>query len=121
MAIQRAVHKKLPYDTLRDFIPISLLAEQANILVANPSVPAKSLTEFFALARSQSGKLSYGTPGIGTGTHLATVLLLEQSQKLNMLHRSPRDPSREQWSIARGVSWLLTPALRAPQRSDWAG
>lgn len=86
MAIQRAVHRTLPYDTLRDFIPISLLAEQANILVAHPSVPAASLKEFFALARSQPGKLTYGTPGIGTGTHLATALLLQESQKLEMLH-----------------------------------
>lgn len=85
MAISRALYNNLPYDTLRDFIPISLLTGQPNILVAHPSIPAKSLQDFIALARSQPGKLSYGTPGVGTGTHLAMVLLL-MSQKLELLH-----------------------------------
>jgi len=85
MAVSRALYKKLPYDTLRDFIPISLLTEQPNILVAHPSIAAKSLQDFIALARSQPGTISYGSPGIGTGTHLATVLLL-LSQKLELLH-----------------------------------
>ena len=85
MAISRALYKKLPYDTLRDFIPISLLAGQPNILVAHPAIPAKSFQDFIALARSQPGALSYGSPGVGTGTHLATVLLLI-SQKVDLLH-----------------------------------
>jgi tripartite-type tricarboxylate transporter receptor subunit TctC len=85
MAISRALYSNLPYDTLRDFIPISLLTEQPNILVAHPSIPAKSFQDFIALARSQPGALSYGSPGIGTGTHLATVLLL-MSQKVELLH-----------------------------------
>ena len=85
MAISRALYTKLPYDTLRDFIPISLLTEQANILVAHPSIAAKSFEDLIALARSQPGKLTYGTPGVGTGTHLATVLLLT-SQKAELVH-----------------------------------
>jgi tripartite-type tricarboxylate transporter receptor subunit TctC len=85
MAISRALYKSLPYDTLRDFTPISLLTEQPNILVAHPSIPAKSFQDFIELARSQPGKLSYGSPGVGTGTHLATVLLLI-SQKVDLLH-----------------------------------
>ena len=85
MAISRALYKTLPYDTLRDFIPISLLSGQPNILVAHPSIPAKSFQDFIALARLQPGTLSYGSPGIGTGTHLATVLLL-MSQKVDLLH-----------------------------------
>ena len=76
MAISRALYRKLPYDTLRDFTSITLLAKQANILVAHPSVPANSFQEFFALVRSQPGKYKYGTPGVGSGTHLATVLLM---------------------------------------------
>lgn len=85
MAIQRAIYRSLPYDTLRDFIPISLLAEQPNIMVAHPSVAAKSFQEFIALARSQPGKLSYGSAGVGTGTHLAMEMLL-MSQKVELLH-----------------------------------
>jgi tripartite-type tricarboxylate transporter receptor subunit TctC len=86
MAIQRAVYdKKLPYDTLRDFIPISLLTEQANIMVAHPSIPAKSFKEFFEFARSRPGKLSFASAGVGTGTHLA-MELLSLSQKAELLH-----------------------------------
>ena len=85
MAISRALYAKLPYDTLNDFAPISLLAEQPNILVVNLSVPAKSLQDLIALAKSKPGTLVYGTPGVGTGTHLATELLLT-SERLNLLH-----------------------------------
>jgi tripartite-type tricarboxylate transporter receptor subunit TctC len=85
MAFNAALYKKLPYDTLRDFIPISLVTEQPNILVAHPSIAAKSFEDFIALARSQPGKLTYGSAGIGTGTHLAMELLL-MSQKVVLLH-----------------------------------
>ena len=85
MAIQRALYKKLPYDTLRDFIPISTLTEQPNILVAHPSIAARSLQDLIALARAQPGVLTYASPGVGTGNHLAMELLL-MSQKATMLH-----------------------------------
>ena len=85
MAIAAALYDNLPYDTLRDFVPISLLTEQPNILVAHPSLAAKSLQEFIALARARPGKLTYSTSGIGTGPHLATELLA-LSQKVELLH-----------------------------------
>ena len=85
MAISRALYDNLPYDTLRDFIPISLTTTQPNIMVAHPSLAANSLQEFTALARSQPRKLSYGSSGIGTGTHLAMELLL-LSAKVELLH-----------------------------------
>src|SRR3970040_2113337 len=53
MAFNAALYKKLSYDTLRDFTPISLVSDQPNILVAHSSLPAKSFKEFIALARSQ--------------------------------------------------------------------
>ena len=85
MAISRALYKKLPYDTYKDFAPITLLAGQPNILVAHPSTPANTFQEFVQLVRSQPGTYKFGTPGVGSGTHLATVLLL-MSQKMEMLH-----------------------------------
>src|SRR5207253_6593987 len=55
---------KLPYDTLRDFAPITLVAHEPNVLVTHPSVPANTLAEFIAYAKERSGKLSYATdPG----------------------------------------------------------
>lgn len=76
MAINAAVYRKLPFDVRRDLAAISLISDQPNIVVAHPSLPAKTLKEFMALARSQPGKLTFGTPGPGTGIHLASELLL---------------------------------------------
>jgi tripartite-type tricarboxylate transporter receptor subunit TctC len=85
MAFNAALYRKLPYDTLRDFVPISLVTDQPNILVAHPSLPAKSFKDFLALARSQPGKLTYGSAGVGAGTHLAMEMLM-MSQKLDLVH-----------------------------------
>ena len=85
MAFNAALYKNLPYDTLRDFAPVSLVVEQPNILVANPSLPAKTLKEFVALARSTPGKLTYGSAGVGSGTHLAMEMLL-LTLKIDMVH-----------------------------------
>ena len=85
LAFNVALYSKLPYDTLRDFAPISLVADQPNILVVHPALPAKSFQEYIALARSQPGKLVYGSGGIGVGSHLAMELLL-MSQKIGLVH-----------------------------------
>ena len=85
MAFNAALYKKLPYDTLRDFTPISLVVTQPNMLVTHPSRPAKSYREFIALARSQPDKLTYASTGIGTGGHLA-VELLSMAEKIKLVH-----------------------------------
>jgi tripartite-type tricarboxylate transporter receptor subunit TctC len=85
MAIQRATIRDLPYDTLRDFTPITLIAEQPNILVAHPSLAANSFQDVIALARAQPRVLRYGSAGVGTGIHLAMERLLI-SQNVKMLH-----------------------------------
>jgi tripartite-type tricarboxylate transporter receptor subunit TctC len=85
LAFNVALYSKLPYDTLRDFAPISLVADQPNILVVHPSLPARSFQEYIALARSQPGKLVYGSGGVGVGSHLAMELLL-LSQKIELVH-----------------------------------
>lgn len=85
MAFNPALYKKLPYDTLRDFIPISLVTDQPNIVVAHPSLPAKTFHDFAALARSQPGKLTYASAGVGSGTHLAMELLM-MTLKIELVH-----------------------------------
>jgi tripartite-type tricarboxylate transporter receptor subunit TctC len=85
MAFNAALYRKLPYDTLSDFTALSLVTDQPNILVAHPSLPAKTLGEFSALARAQPGKLTYGSAGNGSGTHLAMELLL-MSQRMDLVH-----------------------------------
>ena len=66
--------KKLPYDTIRDFAPISLAVSQPNILAVHPSVPAKSVKELVALARSKSAHLTYASGGSGSSPHLSGEL-----------------------------------------------
>lgn len=85
LTVSPALHKKLPYDTLRDLIPVSLVADQPNLMVVHPSLPAKTVKEFIAHAQAHSGKLTYGSSGVGTATHLATELLLLSMQR-NMIH-----------------------------------
>lgn len=69
-----ALYPNLPYDTLRDFVPISTLATGAVALVIHPSVPARSLRDLLALMRSRPGQVTFATGGIGTGTHLGMEL-----------------------------------------------
>jgi tripartite-type tricarboxylate transporter receptor subunit TctC len=66
----QSLYRKIPYDTIKDFTPITMLAIGPNILTIHPSVPAKSVTEFVALARAKPGQLNFGSPGTGTPPHL---------------------------------------------------
>ena len=75
LALNSVLYKKVPYDPVRDFAPVTLAATAPNVLVVNPALPAKSLAELIALARAKPGALSYGTPGIGTSPHLSMELL----------------------------------------------
>ena len=68
------VQKALPYDALRDFAPVILVASTPYILVVHPSVQASTVAEFVALARAQPGRLNYGSYGAGSSNHLATEL-----------------------------------------------
>ena len=69
------LYSKLPYDTLKDFTAISLLASSPNILLVRADSPFKTLADVMAAARQKPGSLSYGTAGNGTSTHLAGELL----------------------------------------------
>src|SRR5205085_777853 len=66
---------ELPYDPVKDFAPITLIALSTNILAVHPSVPAHSLKDLVELAKARPGKLSYATGGSGSSQHLAGELL----------------------------------------------
>jgi len=68
------MRRTVPYDPLRDFAPVSLAARATNILVVQPSLPAKSVAELAALAKSNPGTLNYGSAAAGTINHLAAEL-----------------------------------------------
>lgn len=85
LAFNAALYKKLPFNAIRDFAPISLATEQPNIIVTHPSLPARNFQEFIALAKKEPGKLTYGSAGLGSGTHLAMEMLM-MSQKIKLVH-----------------------------------
>ena len=72
--INAAVYANLPYDIQRDFAPVSQVAVAPNVMVINPSIPAKTVTEFIAYAKSQPGKLSYASGGNGSSAHMSMEL-----------------------------------------------
>ena len=71
-AANPALYKQLPYDPVRDFAPITLVAMVPNVLVVGPAVKSRSLAELIALAKSTPGRLDYGSGGNGSAAHLAT-------------------------------------------------
>ena len=72
--INVTLYSKLGYDLVRDFAPVTLLASTPNILVVHPSLPAKSVKELIALAKSRPGQIDYSSSGSGTSSHLAAEL-----------------------------------------------
>jgi tripartite-type tricarboxylate transporter receptor subunit TctC len=83
--ITPAMYKKLPYDNLRDFAMISLYCTMPNMLIVHPSVAAKTVPEFISAVKSNPGKMSYVSSGIGASPHM-TMELLKTIYKLDILH-----------------------------------
>ena len=73
-AIAPALFASLPYDAVKDFVPIILVGTSPNVLVVNPSVPARSVAELIALAKSKPGRLTYASSGAGSLQHIAAEL-----------------------------------------------
>ena len=73
-AVNATFYRKLPYDTLRSFSAVTLVASAPNVLEVHPSVPAKTTTELIALAKAQPGKLNFASAGNGSSSHLAGEL-----------------------------------------------
>ena len=74
LSINPGLHARLPYDPVKDFTPVSLLATAPSVLIVHPALPVKSVKEFIALARKRPGQLNYASAGIGTPPHLAGEL-----------------------------------------------
>ncbi len=83
--VNPGMYQKLPYDTLRDFAPISLVVMLSNLLVVHPSLPVKSVPEFVRLARARPGWINYGSGGHGASSHLG-MELLQRATQTNLVH-----------------------------------
>jgi tripartite-type tricarboxylate transporter receptor subunit TctC len=84
-AINMSLFAKLPYDTLRDFEPITLCVQGANVLSVHPSVPAKNLWELITLAKARPGQLNFASSGLGSSNHMAGELLKVMAG-INIVH-----------------------------------
>jgi tripartite-type tricarboxylate transporter receptor subunit TctC len=78
--INPGLHARLPFDALRDFVPVTMLATGSSVLLVHPSLGVRTLAEFLALARARPGQLSYASGGNGTGPHLAAELVKIQAR-----------------------------------------
>ena len=85
LAINSALYKKVPYDPVRDFAPITQAVSSASIIVVHPSVPVKSVKELISFARARAGQLNYASAGVGTYPHMTMALFLSMAQ-LKMEH-----------------------------------
>jgi tripartite-type tricarboxylate transporter receptor subunit TctC len=83
--INPSVYAKMPFDSVRDFAPITFVASNINVLVVHPSVPAQDVQQLIAHARANPGKLSFGSAGTGTSQHLAGELF-KQIARVEMTH-----------------------------------
>ena len=84
-AVNPSIYAKLPYNTEADFAPVAWVASVPNLLVVNPSVPAKSVAELIALAKAKPGYLTYASSGTATTSHLAAALFTSMA-RVEMLH-----------------------------------
>lgn len=85
LAINVTLHRKLPYDPATDFVPLALVANVPFVLVVNPSLPVKSVSDLIKLAKEKPGSLSYGTSGPGSPHHLYSELFKSMTG-IEMIH-----------------------------------
>ena len=85
LATNAALYKKVNFDPEKDFIPISLIGTQANILVVNPKIPANTMAELIALAKKEPGKMNFASSGHGAAAHLSGELFKSEA-KVDLVH-----------------------------------
>jgi tripartite-type tricarboxylate transporter receptor subunit TctC len=115
----RAAVAKLPYDTEKDFAPVSLVNTNAMFFFVHPKVPANTLTEFVALAKKAPGKYNYASPGVGSQTHM-TVELLSLRTGIKLQHVPYRGGAPATRAMLTGETefTMLAPNVLFPHIAD---
>jgi tripartite-type tricarboxylate transporter receptor subunit TctC len=119
-AVQPAVRRKLPYDLERDFMPVSRIVLGPWVVVVNPSVPARTAQELFALARAHPGKLNYASSGIGSSAHIVTELINSMAH-VKMVHIPYKGVSDGVTATAIGEADMILASYPAAQPLLQAG
>lgn len=110
MVIGPHIHKKLPFDPLKDYEFISLFGNTPNILVVNPSIPVKSVRELIEYNKSRGGKANMASAGVGSQSHLAGIMFLNMA-KSEALHVPYKGGGASVAAVVAGESqWTITPA-----------
>jgi tripartite-type tricarboxylate transporter receptor subunit TctC len=105
--VNPSLRRSLPFDTLKDFAFVILIAKAPNILVVHPSLPVRSVRDLIALARAKPGEVAYGSGGTGTSTHL-TGALLASVGKVSMIHVPYKGGAPAGIALISGeVSWMF--------------
>jgi tripartite-type tricarboxylate transporter receptor subunit TctC len=111
-ALNVVLYKKLPYDPQKDFAPITQLALLPHVVLIHPSVPAKSVRDFVAIAKSKPGQINYASAGIGSGMHLATELMKSMGN-IDIVHVPYKGPAESMTAVIAGEVQLTLPAIPA--------
>jgi tripartite-type tricarboxylate transporter receptor subunit TctC len=112
-AILPNLRKNLPYDPVKDFVPVSLVATASNVLVVNNALPAKNMSELVKLAKDKPGTLNYGSAGMGTPAHLAGEMLnLLADIKVTHVAYKGAAPALQD-VIAGNVQYIITSPIAA--------
>jgi len=101
-----ALHSKLPYDSAKDFVCISLVDLMPNVLLVHPSIPARSVSELIALAKSRPGQLNYASAGTGSANYLNTELFKSETE-VNLVHVPYQGGGQAMTAILGGETQVL--------------
>src|SRR5215813_6321299 len=104
LATNAALYKKINFDPEADFAPIGMIGSQANILVVNPDLPAKTLAELIALAKANPGKLNFASSGHGLAAHLAGELFKAEA-KIDIVHVPYKGAAPALQDVIAGHRW----------------
>jgi tripartite-type tricarboxylate transporter receptor subunit TctC len=107
-----ATRTRLPYDAVKDFTPVGMIGGTPNVLVVNAALPVKSVAEFVAYAKANPGKVSYGSAGQGSLTHL-TMELFKQASGVFMVHLPYRGIAPAFTDLLGGQTQAMFPGLAA--------
>lgn len=119
LTVNPHIYKKLAYDTLRDFTPISNMVNFPLLLVAHPSLPVKNVKELIALARSRPGEITYSSPGSGNSGHL-TAALFDSMAKIKTVHVPYKGTAPAVVAVLSGetqLTWSSIPSILPHVRS----
>lgn len=119
-AINPTLYKKMPYDAAKDFAPITLLVSTPNVLVVNPSVKARSVTELIALAKREPGKLNFGSGSNGSAGHLAGELFKSMAG-VDMTHVPYKGSAPAQQDLLAGQIQIMFDNLASAMPQIKAG